>query len=180
MPAVDGLAPELIGRDKEGGHEADRSRGAVVQLAAGRVNVCLGAAVAGSVHELELIAKVDEVEGVLSVQLVLVGTAAVRPTDARDAAVDCLSAVDEFNGLLAEEEGNVTQQDRSSILPVAVEPVRDGEAFVVGRPEVLSTVDVVSADGDAKRDGPGEGCAAGGHLCLQRDMGAGLCLHRSY
>ena len=43
--AVDGLAPEVVGGDEEGGHEADRGRGAVVQLPAGRVDVGLGAAV---------------------------------------------------------------------------------------------------------------------------------------
>ena len=36
-------------------------------------------------------------------------------------------------------------------------------------PEILSAVNVVSADGDAQWDGRGEGGAAGGHLSLQRD-----------
>ena len=40
--AVGGLAQELFGSDKEGGHEVDRSGGAVVHLAAGRVDVGLG------------------------------------------------------------------------------------------------------------------------------------------
>ena len=43
---------ELFVGDEEGGHEADRSisSGVVVQLAAGRVDVGLGALVALSIH----------------------------------------------------------------------------------------------------------------------------------
>ena len=50
------------------------------------------------------------------------------------------------------------------LLPVAVKLVGDGDALVVIHPEVLSVVDVASADGDAQGDGRGrgEGGAAGG------------------
>ena len=73
-------------------------------------------------------------------------------------------------GIGAEVE---VEQCWSVLFLVAVEPIRHGEALVVGRPEVLSAVDVVGSDCDAEGGGRGEGGAAGGHLSLQRHRRVG-------